>query len=261
MKTRVCGGALALAALSLTAAAQMVNVEVTNNQPSGGFSFSPLWFAFHDGTFDMFNAGSAASQGIEDIAELANATALGMEFATSGASGVSGLVASTDAVPPFSPGESNSMMFNVGDSMANRYFSFASMLVPSNDFFLGNDNPMGYEIFDASGSFLGPVTIMIYSDDAWDAGTEVNDLANGPAFIVGQDAHLGATENGVITPLFSTPGVNTYLAAIVGMQTPIGVLTDGLDSGELLATVTITPEPSSLLGLVLLGAAAAWRRR
>lgn len=261
MKTRVCGVALALAGLSLTAAAQMVNVEVTNNQPSGGFTFSPIWFAFHDGSFDMFNAGGTASQGIEDVAELADATALGMEFGTSGASGVSGLVASTDAIPPFSPGEMNSMMVDVGNSMTNRYFSFAAMVVPSNDFFIGNDNPMGYEIFDASGNFLGPITIQIFSDDVWDAGTEVNDLANGPAFIAGQDAHMGATQTGgVITPLFSVPGVGTYLASIVGQETPIGTLTDGLDTGELLGTVTITPEPSSLLGLALLGV-AAWRRR
>jgi hypothetical protein len=144
---------------------------------------------------------------------------------------------------------------DIGDPMVNRYFSFASMLVPSNDFFLGNDDPMAYELFDAGGNFLGPLTIDVYSDDAWDAGTEVNDLTDGPAFIVGQDATMGTPEGGVVTPLFDVAGVDDYLAAIVGMETPIGTLTDGLSRGELVATFTITPEPGSLalmgVGLVL----------
>ena len=252
---------LALAIMPLAAvSAADVTIQVTNNQPTGGFTFSPFWVAFHDGTFDSFNSGMAASPGIENLAELADATMLNAEFASSGASGVTGLVVSPDAIPPFTPGESGSMMMDVGDAMMHRYFSFGAMLVPSNDFFFGNDDPMGYEIFDAGGNFLGPITIQLYSDDAWDAGTEVNDLMNGPAFIVGQDAHAGATEGGVVTPLFSVPGVDAYLAAIVGMETPIGILTDGLDRGELVATIQIIPEPGSL-ALLAIGLVSVFGRR
>ena len=261
MKRNWMATLLLLAVMPIAAAtAETVTVQVTNNQPTGGFTFSPPWIAFHDGTFDGFNSGIAASAGIEGIAELGNPTQLNAEFAASGASGVTGMVMSPNDPPPFIPGETGSMMVDVGNAAVNRYFSFGAMLVPSNDFFLGNDNPMGYEIFDAAGNFLGPIEIRIYSDDAWDAGTEVNDLMNGAAFIVGQDPTMGAMENGVVTPLFNVAGVDSYLSAIVGMQTPIGTLTDGLSRGELVATIQIVPEPGSLM-LLVLGLAAALRRR
>ncbi|GMU84240.1 MAG: hypothetical protein AMXMBFR47_41100 [Planctomycetota bacterium] len=253
--------AAALAAFPGVASASDVMISVTNNQPTGGFTFSPVWFAFHDGSFDAFDAGSAAAMGIENVAELANAAALGMEFAASGASGVAGLIASGDALPPFTPGESASMMFDAGDGATNRYFSYASMLVPSNDFFFGNDAPMGVEIFDAAGNFLGPRTIQVFSDGIWDAGTEVNDALNGPAFIVGQDATAGADENGVVHLMYSSAGIDAYLASLVGVQTPIGPLTDPLVRGELIATITIVPEPASAFGLLMAGAALRGLRR
>lgn len=261
MKRYSIAMSLVLAIMPLAAAtAADLTIQVTNNQPTGGFTFSPLWVALHDGTFDAFNSGAAASPGIEALAELANPTLLNGEFASNGASGVTGVVVSPNDPPPFTPGETGSMMLSVGDTMTNRYFSFGAMLVPSNDFFLGNDNPMAYQIFDAGGNFLGPITIQIFSDDAWDAGTEVNDLMNGPAFIVGQDATMGATEGGVVTPLFSVPGVQGYLASIVGMETPIGTLTDGLMPGELVATIRIVPEPGSL-ALLVIGLASVFARR
>lgn len=253
--------AAALTAFSGVASAADVQISVTNNQPTGGFSITPVWFAFHDGSFDAFDAGSAASPGIEGVAELGNATALGMEFASSGAGGVAGLIASGDAVPPFTPGETASMMFDAGDGATNRYFSYASMLVPSNDFFFGNDNPTGVEIFDAAGNFLGPRTIQIFSDNIWDSGTEVNDAMNGPAFVVGQDATAGAVEGGVVHLMYSSAGIDAYLASLVGVQTPVGPLTDPLERGELIATITIVPEPASALGLLMVGAALYGLRR
>jgi len=249
-----------LVLLPFTAAAENVTIHVTNNQPDGGFTFSPFWVAFHDGAFDAFDSGSAASPGIEAVAELADPGPISSEFAASGASGVDGVVVSPNDPPPFTPGESGSMMLDVGDATVHRYFSFAAMLVPSNDFFFGNGDPMGYEVFDASGNFLGPITIELYSNDAWDAGTEVNDLSDGPAFIVGQDATMGTPEDGVITPLFDVPGVDTYLASIVGMETPIGTLTDPLDRGELVATIQIVPEPGTL-ALAAVGLGLALKRR
>ncbi|HRX87100.1 MAG TPA: spondin domain-containing protein [Phycisphaerae bacterium] len=261
MTLRTCSVLLSLAAAPLAVAAPNVMVRITNNQPTGGFTFSPLWVAFHDGTFDSFDSGSAASPGIENVAELANATMLSSEFSGSGASGVQTVIASPGGPPPFTPGEMGSGMVDVMDATTNRYFSFASMLVPSNDFFLGNDDPTAYEIFDAGGNFLGPITIQVFSNDAWDAGTEVNDINNGAAFIDGSDATLGATEGGVIEPLFSVAGNTTYLASIVGQQTPIGTLTDGLAQGELVATIQIVPEPTTLAFLGVAGLAVVRRRR
>ncbi len=260
MKIRSVCVMLALLGMPMFASAEMLTVSVTNNQPDGGFTFSPPWVAFHDGTFDAFNSGSAASAGIKAIAELADAGPLGAEFTGSGASGVTGMVTSPTAPPPIIPGEMGTLMIDVPSTMTNRYFSFASMLVPSNDLFLGNDDAMGYEVFDAAGNFNGPLTIMVYSQDLWDSGTEVNDIGFGAAFIVGNDPMQGTPENGVVTPLFEVSGIDTYLASIVGQETPIGTLTDGLGTGELVATFTITPEPASL-ALLGIGGLALIRRR
>src|SRR5262245_9425948 len=86
-------GLFMLVLLSSLSAAQSVSVTVTNNQPNGGFSFSPTWFAFHDGTFDTFNSGAAASLGVERIAELGDASALRAQFGAS-ADGVDSVVMS-----------------------------------------------------------------------------------------------------------------------------------------------------------------------
>ncbi len=257
-KLRACCAIAVVAALPLAAAAQNVTVNVTNNQPAGGFTFSPVWFGFHDGTFDAFDAGAAASSSVEAVAELGDGSGLTSDL---GGAGVSGTVMSPNAPPPFIPGESGSATMNVGDSTVNRYFSFGSMLVPSNDFFLGNDDPMAYEVFDAGGNFNGPLTIQVFARDAWDAGTEENDLSDGPAFIVGQNAGDGSAEGGVVLSLFNVPGVDTYLNDIVGMETPIGDLTDGLTPDELVATIEITPEPASLALLGMGGLSLLRRRR
>lgn len=253
--------ALVLLALPLSAAmAEEVMIEVANVHP-GVFAFSPPWIAFHDGTFDAFDSGVAASPGIEAIAELGDFSVLSGEFAASGASGVDGAVMSPDPPPPFLPGEVGSMMFDVGDASMHCYFSFGAMLVPSNDFFIGNDDPMAYEVFDAGGNFLGPVVIPVYAGDAWDAGTEVNDVTFGAAFLVGQDATEGATEDGgVVLPLFDSPNVDAYLASMVGLDTPIGTITDALAPGDMVATITIVPEPGCL-ALAMMGVVLAVSRR
>jgi len=257
MNLRVCAVALALVAIPVVEAAE-VSVTVTNNQPAGGFSFTPLWVGFHDGLFDGFDAGSPASAALEAVAELGDATALSAAFA---GSGVDDVVFSPDGPPPFTPGQSNSLMLDIGDATMNRYFSFAAMLIPSNDLFLGNDGPMAYEVFDAAGNFQGPITIEVYSDDAWDAGTEVNDIADGSAFVMGQDATLGTPEDGVVTSLFDVAGIDGYLASIVGVETPLGPITDPLGAGELIATIQIVPEPGTLAALGMGAVLTAVRRR
>ena len=42
---------------------------------------------------------------------------------------------------PLLPGATASTIFTVDPSI-NRFFTFGSMVVPSNDYFIGNDDPM-----------------------------------------------------------------------------------------------------------------------
>ena len=104
--------------------------------------------------------------------------------------------------PVFAPGESGIEAFSTINPAAYQYFSFASMIVASNDNFIGNDNATAYQIFDSAGNFLGTNGVFeIQIDGIYDAGTEVNDASagGGAAFIAGEDGNLGADENGVVT--------------------------------------------------------------
>lgn len=247
------------------APAGMLEIEVTNNQPAGGLSFTPVWFGVHDGTFDLFDPASPVSPEIEAIAELGNAGPLNTAFAGQGDSTV---LVSPAGAPPFTPGETATGTLHVMSPSTNRYLSFASMIVPSNDLFIANPNPTAIELFDALGSFLGTRTINVFARMIWDAGTEVNDLDEGAAFVQGVDATMGGAEGGVATLFFDVAGSAEYLSSFQGRTTADGgVVTHLPTSDELIATITIraVPEPSAFvmvgLGLAVAGFTRGLRRR
>ena len=246
--------------------ATMIQISVTNNQPAGGFAITPVWFGLHDGTFDLFNPGGAASRPLESVAELGDTGPLMTAFTGMGPQTT---LTSGGGLPPFRPGDSNSVALNVLNPAIARYLSFASMVVPSNDLFLGNPDPLAIPIFDAAGIFTGPRTIQIFGRMVWDAGTEVNNIANGPAFVVGVNDMLGTPENGTVHLFFDEPNAGSYLASINGVVTPGGTITRLFGPNDLIATIRINavPEPSSLtlagIGLcgLILGAVRHHRGR
>lgn len=271
-RTRVGGGAVLLAAASLAGAAGATTLEITitNTARTGGFAFTPVYSAFHDGSFDAFDAGGVASAGVEAIAETGNTAGLPSERLAEAPDSVATVIAAAESGPPtVDPGETTRATIDV-DGTVNRYFTFLSMLVPSNDTFFGNDDPLAYSLFDAGGRFLGDRVIDVTAELLWDAGTEVNDLLGGPAFVVGQDATAGAEENGVIHAAES-------FAGFAGAETPLGVLNgDLIDFGSnrsafSVATITIrevsapVPLPASGLlglgGLLSLGGLGLFRKR
>jgi hypothetical protein len=255
MKLLSLGVTATLAAASV-ASGQSLTVRFTNNQPAGGFSTSPVWIGMHNGTFDYFNAGGSASAATEALAELGNGAGLTTAL---GASGVAGMITTDVANPQFTPGETSTTIINVPNPATQRWFSFASMVVPSNDFFIGNDNPLAHQVFDSAGQFLGPLTIQIFGMNTWHAGTEVNDVNLGIAFLVGRDPAAGTPEALTIQPVFSQATNTSYLNSIVGMQTPVYTVSDVLTSGELLATIQIIPTPTT--GWLMLIGAGLWRQR
>jgi hypothetical protein len=259
MHARCLAVAAFIAASHAAAQPQEIMVRFTNNQPAGGWSTAPLWFGVHNGLFDHFNAGSPATVSTEALAELGVGAGLSEQV---GNDGFSGVVATDPVHPQFTPGETATSSLMILNPGINRWFSFAAMIVPSNDFFFGNDNPVAHPIFDASGVFSGPLTIQIFGNNVWDAQTETEDVNVGPAFLVGRDAAGGFPENGTIQPLFGQPANMTYLQSIVGMQTPVYTVSDVLTGAELLGTIEITlvPAPASLV-LFAMGAALAGRRR
>ncbi|MCI0536416.1 MAG: spondin domain-containing protein, partial [Verrucomicrobiales bacterium] len=80
----------------------------------------------------------------------------------------------------------------------DRFFTYASMVIPSNDAFIGNGNPQGRPVFDAAGNFVGGSWI-VTSDQVKDAGTEVNDeLPVNTAFFGQTTANTGTAEGGTV---------------------------------------------------------------
>lgn len=178
------------------AGAVQVKVRVENLSPTNGTYFSPLWVGFHNGTFDYFDAGSSASTSLERLAEDANTAPLMADFMSSGVGAAQGAVSNGG---PIAPGEVATMTLSLDNNDPNaRYFSYGSMVVPSNDAFMGNDNPMAHQIFDGGGTFLGADFIVLGSN-VWDAGVEVNDeVPMNTAFFGQTTPNTGVDENGVV---------------------------------------------------------------
>ncbi len=245
------------------AAAAEVTITIDNMQAVGGFSFTPVWLAAHNGSFDGFDVGTVSSSDLIALAEGGDTGPISASFASSPAGmagGVSTTLVQPDAAPVYSPGESASVVLNVGDASVNRYLSFASMIVPSNDLFIGNDDPTAYEMFDMAGNFNGPFEILVFGGDVWDNGSEVNDAAGGAAFSA--NGGMGAAENGVITRFFDDPNAGSYLLSFVGSNTADGgTIGATFDESTLLARIRVVPAPGMLAGLACGGLLLSRRRR
>ena len=252
--------ALALAGSAVAQADGDIRVSITNEAQSD-FFLTPLWFGFQEGSFDLFDAGSAASQSLEDLAEEGIVGGLMTDFANAPVPGhVQGVAANPagfPGAPVIDPGETADGFATPINTAAYQYFSFASMLIPTNDTFIGNDDPFAYKVFDDAGNIndaSGTFTIQIFGSDIWDAGTEVND-GLGAAF---------STAGGVATDELGTVTAGSDLSNFLGLTTPAGItITDPLEANELLATIriSIVPAPASAAVLGLAGLAAIRRRR
>src|SRR5262245_41703208 len=214
------GTIAALAALVIAAPApgSEIQITVTNDQPSGGFALAPVWFGVQDGTFQAFTPGSSASSQIATLAQFGNTTPLMNLFA---GQGVQTTLTSGGSLPQFLPGQSASTILNVSNPTVDQFLSFAGMAVPSNDFFIGNASPL--RIFDASGNFIGPMTIEVHGSDVWDSDTEVQSTSVALTFIQGQTPGSGTQiTNGVIASLFSESTATSSLQSINGLTTAAG---------------------------------------
>ncbi len=267
-------GAAAAALLSIgvsgQASAAAIKVEITNLAPQGGVFLTPMWVAFHNGQFDIYDRNVAAfNNGLEELAEDGNTGPIGAAFNASPA-GASGGIESTITAPGglagppvIDPGETTSATFHL-DPANNRYFSYASMIIPSNDAFIANGDPLAHMLFDTDGEFTGPVEILVLGLDVLDAGTEENTEMDA-AFINQAMDGDGITENGVVTEhpgFIGSEGNPGGTPIILGGTNGLGVTFDEIAAdftreGYQVARITITqdvPEPAAL-GFVALGLA------
>ncbi|MDX2038731.1 MAG: spondin domain-containing protein [Isosphaeraceae bacterium] len=238
---------------SATAGLYKVEVKVENLAPANSIAFAPLHVGFHGGTFDAFDNGGVATAPIISVAEGGSGSAWFPAFAAADPTATLGTIGGL-----LLPGAMATNSFMV-DSMLNPFFTFASMVVPSNDFFIGNDTPTRFRLFDANGLAINE--ILQQADDIWDAGSEAFDPANA-AFVGNND--LRTPQNGVVSFQFAE------LAGFNGLTTGAGYTFDSqlsalTDVYRISFTATAVPEPASIAAaLVGIGGAfvaARIRRR
>ena len=230
-----------------------IQVDFTNDAPAGGTYLTPAWVGFHDGSFDTFDAGAGASAALEALAEDGNTGPLFASFAS--ADGMAGGA-------PVAPGATVSTVVSVDADGSDDFFSFASMVLPSTDYFIGNDSPTATSIAGLLDGTFSQVTISVIG--VFDAGTEVNTFdtsAGNPLFGIpgGQGVPgEGTAENGLVT-LVTVP---------YGNYPDPGVDISGLDFStyDSVATFTLSvvpiPVPAALpLMLSAVGGLAFTHRR
>lgn len=247
-----------------TAQAVQVRVTVENLAPANSVSLAPFRFGFGNGTFDSFDnnqpafllgAATIADAPIVTIAEGGSGSTWFPAFQSAEPNADLGSVLGP-VIGPFLPGETNSAIFDIDPT--NRFFTFGTMVVPSNDHFLGNANPTAYEVLDVGGNLL----LTSITEDAsriWDAGSETENPANA-AFLVGGVNAQRENENLPVTFNFAD------LSAFNGLTTAAGYTFDSsllsANTPVLRVSFAVVPEPSSV-ALVALGGFAfvALRRR
>lgn len=173
-------------ASSMTLQAQ--NITVTIDNLTQGIIFTPFLVAAHGASEHLFEVGTTASTELQMMAEggdisglVANMTAINAPMIENPAEGLLESGLSTTATL---------------DTGTNGYLSLVSMLLPTNDGFVGLD---GWEIPSAAGTYI--VTL-----NAYDAGTEANDeIINGggapgtPGIPAAPAGNAGANATGVTT--------------------------------------------------------------
>lgn len=251
----VLGGAVVLW-MAATVWAAPVKVTVENMSPANGLRITPVWVGIHNGSFDTFDEGIAASADLQKLAEDGDTSGVSGSFGVQAEGTILGPVTAPGEPPIYHPGEMGSMMFDVNPA-GDVFLSFLSMAIPSNDAFMGNDNPMAYQIF-AGGAFQ-PQVIDVFGDMLWDAGTEVNDEIAANVPLLGQAApNTGADELGVVHMHGGfIPGGN-ILTAFPDADFTVGHYHLARITVEQLGSPI--PAPASIL-LVMIGTALVGRRR
>ncbi len=217
--------------LSAQASAFEVKVKVENLSPTGGLYFTPLWVGFHDGSFDLYDRGAAASEGVERFAEDGDFAALISEFA--GVGGQDAVILNPEGfagAPVFDPGLASYEVFDL-DPSSNQYFSYGAMILPSNDAFIANGNPTEHQLFDDAGEFLGPISFVVYGSEVLDAGTEANTESDA-AFLNQTGPNTGETTADVVElhPGFNGSAGNPAATPvnILGATVPPGTTIDAV---------------------------------
>jgi hypothetical protein len=252
---RLTAAATLLAAATAAHAVPVrVMVTIENLAPANSIAFAPLHLGFNNGSFDAFNLGGVAGAAIVSVAEGGAGGAWQAAFGATDPGAVRGTIGG-----PLFRGAPKSALYRV-DTAVNPYFTFAAMAIPSNDFFIGNDSPTEYKLFDAAGS-LQINSITVKAHEVWDAGSEVYDPAAAAFLVVGNN-DLRSPQNSAVAfnfaEFYGFNGLTTGAGYTFNSQ-----LTADSDVYRISFTAAAVPEPQSVALMLagLLGMGWLARRR
>ena len=257
--------------LTSSASAATLRVSVENLAPENATLLTPLWVGFHDGGFDIYDRGVSLDlfPGTESVVEDGATEQISAQFDTVGAGEVQGTILGLEgATPgPIDSGEIASLLFEVDETLpSSQYFSYAAMVIPSNDAFIANGNPFAHQIFDDAGNFLG-ADFTLLGSQILDGGTEVNDESPVTTAFFGQAApNTSVDENGVVE---LHPGFNSVGSGGI-LDDPAFVNADFLADGYEVARIRVelvddvaqdVPEAGTVLGILAVGGVFGFKRR
>ncbi len=249
-----------LFALGTSASADITRIQIQLNG-TAPTAFAPLAAIFHDGSFNSFDLGQNLSgTGLETLAEVGNPA----DFLAGAPSSAN---VGTNGVPTAPGASSTTITIDVDDT--NTQFSFASMVLFSNDWFVGTTNAGAIDISALLNGNIGDTQTFDLTN-VYDAGTEVEDYTG-----VGGSAFFPFTTSGALgidIPNGQATLVDRSTNPFLDFTNVENLDLQGFDPasldaftaaslGNLTFTVVAVPEPSSAAILALAGGLAMMRRR
>ena len=175
MKNQLSGLLAATLFLSSHVSAQQITVEITNL--THGMYFTPLLVSAHNSQTHLFQVGESASTNLQAMAEGGDISGLDSDLHMMGA-----MVKNNPAEGLLAPGEKTSFSANFDITESSNKLSIVSMMLPTNDGFIGLD----------AQSIPTEPGVYTYLLNGYDAGTEANnEIVNG----AGMPGALGIPED------------------------------------------------------------------
>lgn len=147
--------------------------------PEDALVHTRIFLAFHNGQFDSYDFGKPLPEFVSywmarSFSE-AMIPAFHDTYPGTYADWIWNPIPGGSAVPNPPPALSRTVTL---DPARHRFLSYLSRLHPSNDAFIGNEDPFEIELFDHNRKFKGPLFVDVYGNRVVDAGLCVNDEQN-----------------------------------------------------------------------------------
>ena len=274
IKSMITGSVLATAISVLAAPASAISIDITitNIAPAGGVYLTPVWVGFHNGSFDSYDGGTASAPELEALAEDGDTAPISGVFGANGtlvatATAQTGTRVQDTLGGLLAPGGTVTQRFQVDLNSANRYLSYASMVLPSSDYYIANGNPLAHDLLTLLAGGSTSFFIGAPNGGVNDAGTEVNDFATSagnPLFGIpgGQSGpNQGANENGVNANVVGDPYGGFANQPVGGVASSLDF--NSYDNGIARVDIAVAPVPGSVVLMVSAFAGAGFiaRRR